>query len=55
IIRTKKITAKPMTVEEAVLQMNMLEHDFYIFRTTEGKICVAYKRHDGGYGLIETE
>lgn len=54
LIRSKKIVLKPETVEEAILQMNMLGHQFYMFSNAEtDSICVVYKRHDGGYGLIE--
>jgi len=57
IIRTKKFPLKPMTVEEAILQMNLLEHTFFAFRNEEegGAFAVVYKRNDGGYGLIEDE
>lgn len=53
IIRSKEITLKPQSVEEAILQMNLLDHQFYVFldSATE-KICVVYARKDGGYGLI---
>lgn len=53
VIRSKEITLKPQSVEEAILQMNLLDHQFYVFldSTTE-KICVVYARKDGGYGLI---
>ena len=55
IIRTKKFSIKPMTVEEAVLQMNLLEHEFYVFKNleVEENFAVVYKRKKGGYGLIE--
>ena len=55
IIRTKKFSIKPMTVEEAVLQMNLLEHEFYVFKNLEDddNFAVVYKRKKGGYGLIE--
>jgi len=56
IIKTKKIESKPMTAEEAILQMNMLDHDFFIFRQADTmKLCIVYKRKDGDYGLLETE
>lgn len=56
IIRTKKIVSKPMTAEEAVLQMNMLGHDFFIFLNPDTeKDNIVYRRKDGNYGLIETE
>ena len=54
VIRTKSIVVKPMSVEEAILQMDMLGHDFFVFRTdTTNEINVVYKRKDGNYGLIE--
>ena len=45
-----------MTVEEAILQMNLLDHEFFVFKNqeAEGAFSVVYKRKDGGYGLIET-
>ena len=56
IIKTKKIESKPMLPEEAVLQMNMLGHDFFIFLNPDTqKENVVYRRKDGNYGLIETE
>jgi len=55
IIRVKKFPMKPMTREEAILQMNLLEHSFFAFKDeeNEGAFAVVYKRNDGGYGLIE--
>ena len=53
IIKTKKIDNKPMTTEEAILQMNLLGHAFYMFYDLDNNINVAYKRKDGGYGIIE--
>lgn len=55
-IRTKYIPVKPMSVEEAILQMNLLEHQFFVYRdaVTE-KPCVVYRRKDGNYGLITEE
>lgn len=56
IIRSKSIYLKPEMPEEAILQMEMLGHQFYIFFNGESeKVCVVYKRKDGGYGLIEPE
>ena len=54
IVRTKRFSIKPMTVQEAVLQMNMLEHDFYAFRNSEEDeaFSVVYRRKNGGYGLL---
>lgn len=55
IVRSKEFQLKPMDSEEAVLQMNMLGHDFFVFndRETEGT-SIVYRRKDGKYGLIET-
>ena len=55
IERTKRFNMKLMTREEAILQMNLLEHSFFAFRDEEadGAFAVVYKRNDGGYGLIE--
>lgn len=53
VIRSKEITLKPQSVEEAILQMNLLDHQFYVFlNSATEKICVVYARKDGGYGLI---
>lgn len=55
ILRTKTFPMKPMTREEAILQMNLLGHSFFAFKDEEadGAFAVVYKRNDGGYGLIE--
>ena len=57
IVRTKRFAVKPMTTDEAILQMNLLEHTFFAFRDedNDGAFAVVYKRTDGGYGLIEDE
>ena len=57
IVRTKKFPIKPMTVDEAVLQMNLVGHTFFAFKDVDhdGRFCVVYKRNDGDYGLIEDE
>ena len=57
IIRTKRFNMKPMKREEAILQMNLLEHNFFAFRDEDagGAFAVVYKRNDGGYGIIEDE
>ncbi len=56
IVRTKTVVLKPESVEEAILQMNLLGHLFYMFRNAEtDEICVVYKRNDGGYGVIEPD
>ena len=56
IIRTKKFEYTPMSPEEAIMQMNLIGHTFFVFNdaATE-KTCVVYKRQDGNYGLIEPE
>ena len=55
IVRVKQFYFRPMTREEAVLQMNLLEHNFFAFRDEDngGAFAVVYRRNDGGYGLIE--
>ena len=56
IIKTKTISVKPMFVEEAILQMNLLNHQFFVFKNAEtGLTSIVYKRKDGDYGLIETK
>ena len=57
IVRTKRFPIKHMTVEEAVLQMNLLDHTFFAFKNADddGSFAVVYKRNDGGYGLIEDD
>ena len=54
IVKTKQFTMKPMSPEEAVLQLELIGHDFFVFRNDESdEINVIYRRRDGGYGLIE--
>ncbi|MBP6964398.1 MAG: ribosome-associated translation inhibitor RaiA [Armatimonadetes bacterium] len=56
IVRTKRFPMKPMTADEATLEMEMLNHDFFVFRNGDtDEINVVYKRQDGNYGLIEPE
>ena len=56
VVRSKTVVLKPETVDEAILQMNLLGHMFYMFRNAEtDDICVVYKINDGGYGLIEPD
>ena len=54
IVKAKKFYFKPMTREEAVMQMNLLDHNFFAFRDEDdgGSFAVVYKRNDGGYGII---
>jgi ribosomal subunit interface protein len=56
LVRVKNFKVKPMYVDEAVEQMELLEHSFFVFQDAEtGKISVAYRRNDGSYGLIRPE
>ncbi|MBP1932566.1 ribosome hibernation-promoting factor, HPF/YfiA family [Ammoniphilus resinae] len=56
IVRNKRFVLKPMDAEEAVLQMDMLGHNFFVFTNAESdQIGVVYRRRDGRYGLIEPE
>jgi len=57
IVRTKKFPMRPMSAEEAILQMNLVGHTFFAFRDadSDGAFAVVYKRNDGGYGLITDE
>ena len=53
IVRIKNFPVKPLDVEEAILQMNMIGHQFYMFRNqTNGEVNVVYRRHNGDYGLL---
>ena len=53
VIRTKSFYFKPMSVEEAIMQMNLLGHEFFVFRDAiSEEVCVVYRRKDGDYGLI---
>lgn len=53
-VRTKTIYADEMVLDEAIMQMEMLSHSFFIYKDVDSqKIAVVYKRNDGGYGLIE--
>ncbi len=56
LVKVKKFAVKPMDAEEAVLQMDLLGHNFYVFRNADNnEVNVVYKRKDGNYGLIEPE
>ena len=55
VVRTKHITVKPMSTEEAILQMNLLGHDFFVYRNTNDVVSIVYRRRNGGYGLLETD
>lgn len=56
IIKRKKVEVKPMDEEEAIIQMELLNHQFYMYKDSDtDKYSVVYKRKDGGYGIIESE
>ncbi|MBP5678602.1 MAG: ribosome-associated translation inhibitor RaiA [Bacilli bacterium] len=56
IVKRKTIEVKPMDEEEAILQMELLGHQFYMYKDSETNApCVVYKRNDGNYGVIESE
>ena len=56
VVRTKRFALKPMIIDEAILQMDLLGHSFFVFRNAEtDEINVLYKRKDGNYGLIEPD
>ena len=56
IVRTKQFPVKPMTAEEAVLQLELVGHDFFVFRDADSnEVNVVYRRRQGGYGLIEPQ
>lgn len=55
VVKAKKFQLVPMTVDEAAMQMELLQHNFYVFVDIEtDSVCVVYKRNDGDYGLLET-
>ena len=56
VVKTKKIQLEPMNMEEAILQMEMLQHDFFVYLDMEtDSINVVYRRNNGDYGVIVTE
>ncbi len=56
VVRTKRFPMKPMHVDEAILQMNLLGHSFYVFTNAESELVnVVYRRRDGNFGLIEPQ
>jgi putative sigma-54 modulation protein len=55
VIHTKRLAVKPMSVEEAVMQMDLMSSEFFVFRNGGAGIAVVYRRKDGHYGLIEPE
>ena len=53
IVKTKRFSVKPMSVEEAILQMNLLGHSFFVFKNAESdEVDIVYRRNDGKYGLL---
>jgi putative sigma-54 modulation protein len=53
IVRSKRFEMKPMSPEDAAMQLELLDHDFYVFRSAEtAELNVVYRRRDGNYGLI---
>ena len=56
IVKTKQFPVRAMTPEEAVLQLELIGHDFFLFQDgSSGNVNVLYRRRDGGYGLIEPQ
>lgn len=56
VVKTKRFAIKPMSLDEAILQMDLLGHNFYVFQNAQtDDVNVVYRRHDGNYGLIEPE
>ena len=56
VVKTKHITLKPMQVDEAIMRLNLVGHDFFVFaNASTGEVNVVYRRKDGSYGLIEPE
>ena len=56
IVKSKQFTVKPMSAEEAALQLELVGHDFFVFRNAESdEVNVVYRRRDGDYGLIEPQ
>ncbi|GBD29739.1 Ribosome hibernation promotion factor [bacterium HR32] len=56
VVRRKRFATKPMTEEEAALQMELLGHSFFVYRDAEtNRVCVLYRRRDGDYGVIEVD
>jgi len=53
-VRTKEFILRPMTVEDAILQMELLSHSFFVYKDMDNnKVQILYKRNDGDYGLID--
>ena len=56
LVKTKKFAVKPMNVDEAILQMELIGHNFFVYKDADtNNVSVLYKRKDGNYGLLEPE
>lgn len=56
VVKTKRFPIKPLSLEEAIIQMDLLSHDFFVFTNSDSdKVNVLYRRKDGDYGLLEPE
>jgi len=56
LVKTKRFNVKPLSVDEAIVQMNLLSHDFFVFANADtDRVSVLYRRKDGNYGLLEPE
>ena len=56
LVRTKEVLLRPMDLDEAIMQMNLLDHNFFLFLDSESeRVCVVYRRKDGQYGLLRSE
>ncbi len=55
VAKTKRFFVDVMTTEEAILQMELLGHEFFMYRNESGDVCVVYKRKDGNFGLLEAQ
>lgn len=56
IVKRKVVDTKPMSEEEAILQMELIGHDFFLFKNDKtSELCVVYKRDEGGYGILEAK
>lgn len=55
VVKTKRFAVKPMDIQEAIMQMNLVNHDFFVYRDSSSEdVNVVYRRKDGNYGLIES-
>lgn len=56
LVRTKDVALAPMDLDEAIMQMNLLDHNFFMFKESDSdRVCVVYRRKDGQYGLLRSE